>query len=282
MKILIIGANGMLGQSLFRHFSKNYEVHGVARSNSWHPSVKSGIDVQNNESIEAVFSEFKPDLVLNCVGIIKQLKESKDNEISIFTNALWPHRLASICSKFNAKMIHFSTDCVFTGSEGNYTEESNADSRDLYGLSKYLGEVAYDHTLTIRTSIIGHEIKSNVSLVDWFLSQDNECKGFTKAIYSGFPTNSLARIIDTIILPKFMKGDVSGLYHVSSNPISKYELLKIIADVYGKNINIIPYDEFEIDRSLNSKRFQNEFNYTPESWKDLIEEMYTLYKEMGR
>ncbi len=282
MKILIIGANGMLGQSLFRYFSKNFKVLGLARSDSWHPAVKSGIDVENSESVEAVFSEFKPDLVLNCVGIIKQLKESKDNEISIFTNALWPHRLASICSKFNAKMIHFSTDCVFTGSEGNYTEESIADSRDLYGLSKYLGEVAYDHTLTIRTSIIGHEINSNVSLVDWFLSQENECKGFTKAIYSGFPTNSLARIIDTIILPKFMKGDVSGLYHVSSNPINKYELLKIIADVYGKDINIIPYDDFEIDRSLNSTRFQKEFGYTPESWEELVKEMHTLYKEMGR
>ncbi len=179
-------------------------------------------------------------------------------------------------------MIHFSTDCVFTGDSGNYTEESFADSRDLYGLSKYLGEVSYDHTLTIRTSIIGHEIKSNVSLVDWFLSQENECKGFTKAIYSGFPTNSLARIIEKIILPKFMQGEVSGLYHVSTEPISKYDLLKKIASVYKKEINIIPYEDFEIDRSLNSDRFRAEFNYQPESWGYLVEEMHTLYKEMER
>ncbi|MFG1592809.1 dTDP-4-dehydrorhamnose reductase family protein [Halobacteriovorax sp. CON-3] len=280
MKILIIGANGMLGQSLFRYFSKKFEVLGISRGKAWHQDIKSGYDVENTQLIENLFNDFNPDLVFNCVGIIKQLKESKDNEVSIFTNALWPHRLASICSKYNSKMIHFSTDCVFTGREGNYTEDSVADSRDLYGLSKYLGEVAYDHTLTIRTSIIGHEIKSNVSLIDWFLSQENECKGFSKAIYSGFPTNSLARVIDIVILPRFMKGDVSGLYHVSSDPINKYDLLKIVAEVYKKEINIIPYDDFVLDRSLNSDRFRKEFNYQPESWKDLIKEMHTLYLEM--
>ncbi|WP_412473945.1 dTDP-4-dehydrorhamnose reductase family protein [Halobacteriovorax sp. YZS-1-1] len=282
MKILIIGANGMLGQSLYRHFSKKFETLGLARSKSWHPEVKTGFNIENTELIENQFKEFAPDLVLNCVGVIKQLKESSDNEISIFTNALWPHKLASICKKYNSKMIHFSTDCVFTGDDGNYTEESVPDSRDLYGLSKYLGEVSYDHTLTIRTSIIGHEIKSNVSLVDWFLSQESECKGFTKAMYSGYPTNSLARVIEKIILPKFMQGEVSGLYHVSTEPISKYDLLKKIASVYKKEINIIPYEDFKIDRSLNSDKFRAEFNYQPESWDYLVEEMHSLYKEMGR
>lgn len=280
MKILIIGANGMLGHSLFRHFKKNHEVLGLARSKSWNEEILSGYDISEEEKIENKISEFRPDCVLNCVGIIKQLKESKDYETSIKANALWPHILAGICSKYGSKMIHFSTDCVFTGKDGNYDENSHTDARDLYGLSKFLGEVSYDHTMTLRTSIIGHEISTHVSLIDWFLNQDKECKGFTKAIYSGFPTNSVGRIIEEYIFPKFLAGEYSGLYHMSSNPISKYDLLKIVAKVYGKDIEINAFDDFEIDRSLNSDRFRKDFNYTPESWEFLIEEMNELFKEM--
>lgn len=280
MKILIIGSNGMLGHSLYRYFSRKYDVIATARSKAWDKDILEGYDISDIKKFENLIHAEKPNLVFNCVGIIKQLNESKDNEICIHANALWPHQLASICKKNNSKLIHFSTDCVFSGENGMYTEASVADSRDLYGLSKYLGEVHYDHTLTLRTSIIGHELNSNVSLVDWFLSQVENCKGFRKAIYSGFPTNSLARVIDKYVLERFLSGQVHGLYHISTDPINKYDLLKLVASKYNKNIEIEPYDDFAIDRSLNSTRFQKKFGYKPDSWEDLVNEMHELYLEV--
>lgn len=277
MKIIIFGASGMLGHVLYSELKKNHEVFGTVRSKKWHPDLLEGCDVDDLPKVEKLIGEIKPDFVLNCIGIIKQLKASKDKVISLEVNALWPHRLAEICERHDAKMIHFSTDCVFSGDKGNYLETDLADARDTYGLSKFMGEVDYPHTLTLRTSIIGHELNSQVSLIDWFMSQNIECKGFRKAIYSGFPTIVVARFLNDIIFNKF----ISGVYHFSSEPINKYELLKLVAEVYGKRINIVPNDELKIDRSLNSNRLRSELNWKPEGWASMVKSMHEHFISSG-
>lgn len=277
MKIIIFGASGMLGHILYSELKKNHEVFGTVRSRKWHPGLLEGYDVDDLPKIEKLVGEIKPDFVINCIGIIKQLKASKDKVISLEVNSLWPHRLAEICERHNAKMIHFSTDCVFSGVKGNYLESDLADARDTYGLSKFMGEVDYPHTLTLRTSIIGHELNSQVSLVNWFMSQKSECKGYRKAIYSGFPTIVVARFLNDVIFKKF----ISGIYHFSSEPINKYDLLKLIAEVYGKRINILPSDELKIDRSLNSDRLRSELGWKPESWPSMIKTMHEHFISSG-
>ena len=274
----------MLGHSLFEELSKNHDVYGVVRSSSKNPKIFSKISSGELSKISKIIEDTKPDFVINCIGIIKQLKESKDKIQSIEVNSLWPHQLADICERQSTKMIHFSTDCVFTGSKGNYVETDFADARDTYGLSKFIGEVDYRHTLTLRTSIIGHELNSNVSLIDWFLSQSNECKGFTKAIYSGFPTVEVARFLNDYVFKNF----VSGVHHFSSEPISKYDLLKIVAKVYGKDIKIVPSEDLKIDRSLNSDILRGVTGFKPKPWVELVQSMhrqflenYDLYKNKG-
>lgn len=277
MKIIIAGASGMLGHTLYSEFKKNHQVWGTVRSKRWNPDLREGFDVDNQEKVENLIAEIKPEIVINCIGIIKQLKDSKNKILSIEVNSLWPHHLAEICQKHNAKMIHFSTDCVFTGDKGNYLETDLADARDTYGLSKYMGEVDYPHTLTLRTSIIGHELDSNVSLVDWFLSQKNECKGFTKAIYSGFPTVVVAKFLEDYIFNSF----TSGVHHFSADPINKYELLKLIAEIYEKKIIIHPSEDLVIDRSLNSDSLRKELNFKPKSWPEMVKLMHQQYITSG-
>ncbi len=277
MKILILGAGGMLGHSLFKELSKRHQVWGTVRNNAWSANLFQDCDVNNLDKIESLISNLKPDFVINCIGIIKQLKASSDKIASLEINSLWPHRLAELCDKNKSRMIHFSTDCVFAGSKGNYEESDLADARDTYGLSKFMGEVDYPHTLTLRTSIIGHELNSNVSLIDWFLSQKKECKGYTKAIYSGFPTVVVAQFLNDYIFKKF----ISGVYHFSSDPINKYDLLKLVATEYKKDIQIIPSEDVIIDRSLNSDRLRKELNFKPLPWPDMIKLMHTQYTELG-
>lgn len=277
MKILIIGANGMLGHSLYTELKKNHLVWGTVRNKQWDSELISGLEIRSQNPIDAVLSQVTPDLVINCIGIIKQHKASKDKIASLEVNSLWPHRLAEICEKHNAKMIHFSTDCVFSGLKGNYIESDLADSRDTYGLSKFMGEVDYPHTLTLRTSIIGHELNSNVSLIDWFLSQKGECKGFTKAIYSGFPTVVVAKFLNDYIFNNF----ISGVYHFSSDPISKYDLLKLVAKEYNKDIVIHPSEDLVIDRSLNSDRLRKELNFKPMPWPEMVKMMHEQYVNSG-
>ena len=284
-KILIVGANGMLGSSLLRYFSSigGYEVIGTTRNivvaeqleQKLNVKIIDNVDATDFKRLESVVEEHKPNIVLNCVGIIKQLDAAKNNILSIEINSLLPHKLAQLCSVHNAKLIHFSTDCIFKGTKGNYVEDDESDAIDLYGKSKFLGEVGYDGHLTLRTSIIGHELESNHSLVDWFLSQKNSVTGFTNAIFSGLPTCYMAEVIHKYVLPN----NLSGLFHLSVDPISKYDLLNIINKVYGKNIDIKPADDFRIDRSLNSTLFRNKTNFAPESWTKLIEKMNDEYNK---
>jgi len=278
--ILIFGVSGMLGNTLFRYLSncKNFNVFGTLRNkqyldffdNELRSNIFLEMDIRDIENLEKKVLNLKPDLIINCVGIIKQNFLINNYLDSIHINSLFPHQLARINNLNSSRLIHFSTDCVFSGQKGMYKEEDFADASDIYGRTKFLGEVRYPNTITLRTSIIGHEINSSLSLIDWFLSQNLQIKGFDKAIFSGLPTVEVARIIKKFIIPL---PNLSGLFHLSGNPISKYDLLKKVSKVYKKNINIKKDNQVIIDKSLCSSKFRKATNFIPQSWDHLIEEM---------
>ncbi|QJW46980.1 SDR family oxidoreductase [bacterium BFN5] len=289
-KVLILGGSGMLGHTLFLCLSEDadLDVYATVRSahelSSWLPSdrmkkVRSHVDVQQIENLVNVFAEVKPDILINCVGIIKQVTAAKDPLSSITVNALLPHRIASLCGATGARMIHISTDCVFDGKKGDYTEEDISNADDLYGRTKYLGEVTYPHCITLRTSIIGHELKGNYGLLEWFLNQKTPVRGFRNVIYSGFPTIELSRIIRDYIIPH---PKLTGLYHLSTNPISKYELLKLINIQYEKNLFIEAEDSIRLDRSLDSSLFRFRTGYIPPTWPELVSIMYNDYLQNSK
>lgn len=281
MKILVLGVSGMLGNAMFRVLSENaeIEVFGTARSSSvqryfapeMSKKIIAGVDVENLDALTHVFAKVKPQVVINCIGLIKQLALADDPLQALPINAMLPHRLARLCELSSARLIHISTDCVFAGTKGNYRESDPADATDLYGKSKHLGEVTYPHTITLRTSIIGHELSSSHALLGWFLAQEGQVKGYTKAIFSGLPTVELALVVRDVVLPR---SELSGLYHVASAPIAKHDLLKLIADVYGKKIEIIRDDALVIDRSLNAKRFKDATGYVAPPWLELVKRMF--------
>lgn len=284
-KILILGANGMLGHKLFFHFSKenDFDTYGSVRniadlapflSPKLKSKIQSGIDANYFDSIIRCIAQVKPDLVINCIGIIKQVPESRECLQSIAINALLPHRIALACKAAGARMIHISTDCVFDGKQGKYKEDDIPNAVDLYGRSKLLGEVNYPHCITLRTSIIGHEIKGKHGLVEWFLAQNTRIRGFTRHIYSGFTTVELANIIANHIIPRSY---LNGVYQLSSDPISKYDLLNLIALKYKKKIDIQAYDVPHCDRSLDSSLLRSILEYQPPSWPELIDQMYEDY-----
>lgn len=265
------------------HEKKSMEVFGSARSVSVKKffsedmarNIITGCDVGDQDSLIKLFRDVRPNVIINCIGLIKQAVEAEDPLIALPINALLPHRLARLSALIGARFIHISTDCVFSGEKGDYTECDVSDARDLYGKSKYLGEVEYSHTVTLRTSIIGHELQSTHGLIGWFLAQDQQCKGYRKVIFSGLPTVALARIIRDVVIPN---PDLSGVYHVAAEPISKYDLLKLVASVYGKTIEIVPDDQLVIDRSLNADRFRQATGYVAPGWPDLVKLMHS-YQE---
>jgi dTDP-4-dehydrorhamnose reductase len=279
-RILILGATGMLGSTLLRLFGSysDIEVFGTVRSLSarehfpleLHSKLVSGIDVENNEHLLRLVAKLRPNVVVNCIGIVKQLSESEMPLSAIPINSLLPHQLAEICSLFGSRLIHISTDCVFSGTKGFYSETDFADADDLYGRSKYLGEVDYHNAVTLRTSIIGHELSGSRSLVCWLLAQQGKVYGYRRAVFSGLPTVELGNVILKYVLPNPM---LRGLYHVSSEPINKFDLLKLVAKQYGKDLEIIPKDDFVIDRSLDSSRFMHATGYNPNKWPQLVQLM---------
>ena len=284
MKVLILGVTGMLGSTVFKMLMKDklLTVYGTLRSASGtkyfpidsHTQLLANVDVLDNDSLISVMTAVKPDLVINCIGLIKQYADANDPLLALPINAMFPHRLANLCLLINARLIHISTDCVFSGSKGMYTEEDVSDAKDLYGKSKYIGELHdLSHAVTLRTSIIGHELNSQTSLVDWFLS--GQVNGYKKAIFSGLPTVELASVIRDFVIPNV---SLHGLHHVSVEPIDKYSLLNLIADVYGKEIEIEADDKVQIDRSLDSTKFRQATGYEPPSWSILIEKMHHMHE----
>ncbi|MFC5520582.1 dTDP-4-dehydrorhamnose reductase family protein [Polaromonas jejuensis] len=281
IRVLVLGVSGMLGNAVLRVFAQDesYSVVGSARSASvlrllppeLREHVICGVDVENTDSLMRLFALARPNVVINCIGLIKQLAEADDPLAAIPINALLPHRLARLCDVAGARLIHMSTDCVFAGTRGMYREQDVSDAKDLYGRSKYLGEVDYPHAVTLRTSIIGHELSSSHGLIGWFLAQQGVVKGYTRAIFSGLPTVELARVMRDFVIPN---PGLRGLYHVSAEPINKFELLKLVAQAYGKSIDITPDDKLEIDRSLDSSRFREITGYQPVTWPELVRRMH--------
>lgn len=287
-RILVFGASGMLGSTIFRAFSanKNFETFGTIRgadlAKHFAPELRHAlipnVQLEGEAGLLNAFSIAQPDFVVNCIGIVKQLPNAYDHLESLAINSNLPHRLAKYSSIVGARFVHFSTDCVFSGQKGYYTENDTSDANDLYGRTKYLGEVDYENAVTLRTSIIGHELTSARSLVDWFLNQSGEIRGFRRAIFSGLPTIEVARVIREFVIPN---PELRGVYHISVNPINKYDLLRLIAKTYAKDVVIVPDDQLVIDRSLNSDLFQTTTGYTPKPWPELIKTMYDEYRTDG-
>jgi len=270
----------MLGHALLRSWSSAHDVRVTLRR-SKHDCERFGIftddnafygvDVRSIDSVRAVVRGFRPELVVNAVGVIKQRAESKEAIASIYTNALFPHLLAECCGLHGARLVHLSTDCVFSGNRGMYEETDFADGDSLYGRSKFLGEIAYPHALTLRTSIIGLELEEKSSLIEWYLAQNSPVNGFSKAIYSGFTTAEMARIIEHVAMDY---PELNGVYHVASAPVSKYDLLrKLSALLGGRAATVSATDDFVCDRSLNASRFGAMTGYVAPSWDRMLSEL---------
>ncbi len=278
MKVLIVGATGMLGHKLMQGLSSRHLVLGTIRERENPYAELKGfnlftdVNVENLDSIENVINKECPDIVINCVGIIKQLEESKNALTTIKINALLPHQMAELCDKVNAKLIHISTDCVFSGKANRpYLESDPSDADDLYGKSKFLGELNSNKHLTLRTSLIGPELRGKKSLVEWVFSQKGrQVKGYRNALFTGLTTLEISRVILKIIESNI---DLCGVYHLSANEISKFDLVSLINERYDLNIDIVEESQFKCDRRLNSDRFRAATGYNPPEWREMIREM---------
>ena len=287
--MLVLGASGMLGNAMMRVLSESQdcEVFGTVRSGDakryFSPKIAErlvvGCDVLNDDALIKLFGQFRPDVVINCIALAKPLMNAGDPLLMIPIYSLLPLRLALLCNLSGARLVHISTDGVFSGAKGGYTEDDPIDAKDLYGISKYLGEMRDPHTITLRTSIIGHELKGTNGLIDWFLSQTKRCKGYTKVIYSGLQTVVLARIVRDFVIPR---PDLFGIYHVAARPITKYALLQLVARVYGKTVSLIKDDSMISDRSLDCKRFGSATGYVAPGWPELIDAMHADWENRLR
>ncbi len=278
MRILIFGGDGMLGHQLLKSYSHRHQVwvtlHGdpsVYHSYELFDSknAKFEVDVFALSKIENILDELKPQVVVNCIGVVKQRKESKDAISSIKVNALWPHQLSYLCEKRNFRLIQISTDCVFSGEKGNCSESDIPDARDLYGRTKLLGEVVSKNAITLRTSIIGLELSRYQGLIEWFLSQHGKIQGYANAIYSGFTTIELASIIEELIVKH---KELTGIWHVSSQPISKYDLLCSLSKKLNRvDVEIEREENLKCDRSLDGSKFSTKIGYKSPSWDVMLD-----------
>jgi dTDP-4-dehydrorhamnose reductase len=270
----------MLGHQLWRQFHQHHEVWVTLRrplSAYEHFGLfeaersLTGIDAASMDALVSVMRRARPEAVINCVGIIKQLKEAHSPLVSLTINSLLPHRLSELTAAVGARLVHVSTDCVFSGRKGNYTEADVSDAEDLYGRSKFLGEVHDSHCVTLRTSIIGRELESKSGLIEWFLSQRGKAiRGFRRAIYTGFTTAEIGRVIEAVLL---RQPGLSGLWQVSSEQITKFDLLQQAQRAFGWAGEILADDTFECDRSLDSTRFRTATGYVPPSWEAMLAEL---------
>lgn len=277
MKVLVFGGSGMLGHKLVQILGTDFDVWTTLRGP--YSAVEQyaifdkkrtveHIDVENAAIIENTIRNLRPDVVVNAVGVIKQLPASSDVITTLGINSIFPHRLAQLGATFGYRLISISTDCVYDGAKGNYSENDRPDAGDLYGKSKNLGEVTAQNCLTIRTSIIGRELRTRHSLVEWFLSnRGKSVKGFVNAIYSGFPTIVFADIIGELIANW---PNLTGLYHISSDPINKFDLLELIRSKFSVDVEIERFADLRIDRSLDSGKFRAETGFSPKSWDEMI------------
>lgn len=277
MTLLILGGTGMLGHRLLRDLSQHYPTWAAARGSTAAlatlPSVDparllSGVDALHFESVVRAFAAARPNVVINCVGLIKQRAEAHDPLLAIDVNARFPHQLAALCAAAGARLIHISTDCVFDGQRGCYRESDPVTAQDLYGRTKALGEVTdQPHVLTLRTSLVGRELGTRYGLLEWFLAQPGPVRGYTCAVFSGFPTGEISAILRDYVLPR---PDLHGLYHLASAPISKYELLSLFNAAANRGVEIIPDAQVVVDRSLDGSRFCAATGFAPRPWAEMV------------
>lgn len=292
MKVLILGGAGMLGHKLWQRFTPRFDTQVTFRKS---PAAYAGLGIydasralggvtaEDSEGIKRALDLVHPDVVVNCIGIVKQDAKALDPIASITVNALFPHRLAQTCRDAGARLIHLSTDCVFSGRTGNYSEDATPDADDLYGRTKLLGEVGGEGCLTIRTSMIGRELEGSHGLVEWFLAQEGKrVRGFKRAVFTGFTTGALAEVLAEVIS---QHPDLSGVWHIASEAINKFDLLSLIKETYKLNVEIEPDETFLCNRSLDGSRFRQKVGIVPPSWPEMIRRMRedsTSYDELRR
>lgn len=292
MKVLILGGSGMLGHKLWQTLSERFDTFVTFRESpaayqrfGIYDSKRAvgGVTTHDFNSVVRCLAVTRPEVVINCIGIVKQDAAAKDAIQSISINALFPHLLAQLCRASSARLVHISTDCVFSGSTGNYQETDTPDAGDLYGRTKLLGEVEGQGCLTIRTSIIGRELKGSHGLVEWFLGQQGKkVSGFKRAIFSGFTTRALSEIVADVIS---RHPTLEGVHHVAANPIAKFDLLLLLREAYGLTIEVESDESFFCDRSLNAERFRKATGFVPPSWPEMIQQMradQTPYAELRK
>lgn len=283
MRLLVLGGTGMLGHKLFQGLGQVFpETFATVRQSVSAPpfvrvpllrtgKVIEGVDASDLDGLANVIHDFKPDYVLNCIGIIKQRGEDRSQAAYIALNALLPHKLCEMTATYGGRVIHFSTDCVFDGQKGGYTENDTPDALDIYGRTKALGELASTNGLTLRTSIIGRELYRHSSLLDWFLAQGGKTvQGYTRAIYSGITTPQMVKVI-LMILEKFP--ELTGVYQVVSKPISKFELLELAREKFGISVEIVPYELLQIDRSMCGDKFGMATGYRSPAWPQMMQDL---------
>jgi dTDP-4-dehydrorhamnose reductase len=283
MSIVVLGADGMLGHKMFQRLGARFPgTRGTLRTSTTDPrfagiallqsdAIVDGVDAMDESGLRRRIESLRPEVVVNCVGVIKQRDAAHDAIPSLTINALLPHRLAAWLRAWDGRLIHFSTDCVFSGRRGHYREDDVSDAEDLYGRTKYLGETTHlANALTLRTSIIGRELFHHKSLLDWFLRQHGTVRGFTKVIYSGVTTNHLADVVGDVIEHH---RDLHGLYQVASDPIAKHDLLRLVKDAFRTDVEIVPDDREVSDRSLDGSRFAAATGYRCPPWPALVAEL---------
>lgn len=271
-KVLIIGAGGMAGHMIAEYFESNTD-YCILKTSRKASDGCIYLDVFDAQRINAILVETQPDFVVNCVGLL--VKESNDcPDKAIYVNAYWPHLLSKSAKDFGFKLIHISTDCVFSGAKGNYSESDAKDGKDYYAKSKALGELENDRDLTIRTSIIGPELKDGTGLFHWFMTQKSTVQGYSKVFWTGLTTLELAKVINEAI-----NEDLVGLYNVvPKTKISKFDLLGIINRIFLNNkLNILEDSTYICDKSLVTER--TEFRYNVPDYDQMVEDLFMWMKQ---
>lgn len=278
MKLLILGGSGMLGHKLWQAAGTRLDTWATVRDARTLPEAApfgrdrmlTGVQAEQFDTVLRAFATVRPDVVVSCIGVVKQRGEAKHPLVSLTVNSLFPHRLAALCASAGTRLIHVSTDCVFAGRTGGYRESDEPDAADLYGRTKQLGEVPGPGALTLRTSIVGREIATSQGLVEWFLAQSGRAPGFTRAVFSGLTTLELSRVILQVVQSH---PSLEGIYHVASSPVTKYDLLVLLNQAFGRGLAIEADESVRIDRSLDGSRFRDATGYAAPDWPAMLAEM---------
>lgn len=281
MLVLIIGSSGLIGNNLTRALCLSNDIKVVALGRNPRPKIVWGgeayrcfTDVRKFDELEQIIKLIRPNVVINCAGVTKHVPEGSDIKEAIEINAVFPLKLKRLGTECDFRVIHISSDCVFDGKSGGYSEKDIPNATDIYGITKGLSEKDNGKHLTLRTSTIGHELQTKHGLLNWFLDQ-SECYGYAKAIFSGLPAFELGCVIRDFLL---VDPSIQGLYNIGGDPINKFDLLKLVNSIYSINANIIRHEGLKIDRSLDSSSLLSRINYSPKPWDQLIKEMFEDFK----